>query len=101
MRGNVTRTLAALNALPGAELIWNVVWQFCITGCMAAHDQEKNFRDLAYAAKIDEPYIGASWRAMEVMGTCWLMRRSPKPDSRGSNWFTAMKKLGSHVLLVW
>jgi C6 transcription factor Pro1 len=96
----VARTLNALNALPAAELIRNVVWPFCIAGCMATHDQEQNFRDLAFAAKIDEHVFGTSWKAAEVMETCWIMRRSPETDQNGTDWFTAMKKLGSHVLLV-
>jgi hypothetical protein len=99
MRGNVARTLAALNALPGAKLIRNVVWPFCIAGCMAAHDQEPKFRDLASAVKIDKHTFGTSWRALEVMETCWMMRRSPETEN-GTDWFTAMKKLGVHILLV-
>ena len=100
VRECVARTLTALNALSAAELIRNVAWPFCIAGCMAAHDQEQNFRDLAFAAKIDEHIFGTSWKAMEVMETCWMMRRSLETDPNSTDWLAAMKKLGSHVLLV-
>lgn len=64
---------------------------------MAAHDQEQSFRDLASAAKIDEHIFGTSWKALEVMETCWMMGKSPEKDQNGTDWYTAMKKLGSHI----
>jgi C6 transcription factor Pro1 len=84
MRDNVARAPTALNVLPAAELMRKVVWPFCIAGCMAAYDQEQSFRDLASAAKIGEHIFGTSWKAVEVMETCWIMRRSPRTDQSGT-----------------
>jgi hypothetical protein len=100
MRNSVVKSLAAFSALPDPELIRNVAWPFCIAGCMAAPDQEQNFRNLASMARIDEHTFGTSWRAAEVMETCWMMRKSSEMDKTDCDWFTAMKKLGSQILLV-
>jgi hypothetical protein len=66
---------------------------------MAAHDQEQNFRHLVSAAKIGDHTFRASWKAVEVLEACWMMRRSPQTDQNGCDWLTTKKKLGSHVLL--
>jgi C6 transcription factor Pro1 len=100
MRESVSRTLAGLNALPDPQLIRNVVWSFCIAGCMAARDQEQSFKDLASAARIDQYTFGTAWKALEVMETCWMMRRLPGTEQNDCDWFSAMKTLGSHVILV-
>jgi hypothetical protein len=99
MRDYVARTSAAINALPAAELIRNLVRPSCIAGCMAAHDQEQVFRDLAFAAKLDKHVFCISWRALEVMGTCWMMRRSPEIDQNGTDWFSAIGKPCSPYLV--
>lgn len=100
IHNSVTRALDAFTALPDPQLVRNVAWPFCISGCMAAPDQEQEFRDLAYKAKVDKHVFGTIWKAVDVMETCWLMRRSSKLDDKDCDWSTAMEKLGSHVLLI-
>jgi C6 transcription factor Pro1 len=100
IRDSVARTIDALAALPDPQLVRSVVWPFCIAGCMVGPDQEQSFRDLAFAAEINEKTFGTSWRALEVMETCWLVRQSPDINLNDCDWFGAMKRLGKHVLLV-
>jgi hypothetical protein len=93
---SVSSTLAALAALPDPNRLRNVVWPFCIAGCIAKVGQREVFRDLASAAGVHQGVFGSSWRALEVMEKCWALR----DEGKSCDWFVAMQALGHHVLLV-
>jgi C6 transcription factor Pro1 len=97
---SVSSTAAALRSLPDPQLIRKLAWPFCIAGSMAKGTQRQAFKDLASAAGIQENAFGSSWRAFEVMQTCWNMHDGVGNGQRNCDWLDAMKALGHHVLLV-
>jgi hypothetical protein len=96
----VNATIKALSDFPDPKLLLHVVWPFCITGCMAAPGQRQAFRDLASASGVQKTAFGTSWRALEVMETCWAMRDDGREEWRNCDWLDAMETLGHKVLLI-
>jgi len=97
---SVSETAAVLRSFPDSQFTRKLVWPFCIAGCMAKGYQRQAFRHLASSAGIDETVFGSSWRAFQVMQTCWDMHDGVRGERRDCDWLDAMKALGHHVLLV-
>jgi len=96
---SVEQTLVALRELPEPRFLRHVVWPFCIAGCMATQGKRQSFRDLASLTGIHREIFGTSWRALEVMETCWSMRDEGLCPN-GCNWLDAMTKMGQRILLI-
>ena len=98
---SVSSTLSAMRSLPDPHLIRKLVWPFCIAGSMAKGNQRQAFKDLASNAGIEENAFGNSWRAFEVMQTCWNMHDGSRGNEQcKGDWLDAMKALGHQVLLI-
>jgi Fungal specific transcription factor domain len=53
IRESVLRTIEAFRELSDARKVSNLVWPFCIAGCMALTQNEDDFRDIASSAGSD------------------------------------------------
>jgi hypothetical protein len=94
---SVSNTIAAFRALTDPKLLRNLVWPFCITGCLASEGQQSIFHDLVLAAEVDEQTVGTCLEAMKIVEECWRIR---KTGSRNCDWVFVMNSLGHHVLLA-
>lgn len=97
---SVRDTLGSFTAFPDPKLLQNAVWPFCIAGCMATKEHRQAFTDLAITAGIHRDIFGTSWKAFEVMETCWRMRDESEADGKHCDWLDAMNRLGHQVLLI-
>lgn len=101
IKASVSMTITTLSNLPVPHLLQNLVWPFCVTGCMASRDHEPLLNDLVMAAGEDAKCPGNYWKALEVMRECWRLREESKTDDgRGVDWVSSMESLGFKVLLV-
>ena len=101
IKASASITIAAFSNLPVPKLLQNLVWPFCITGCMASRDQDSFFRNLIVSAGVDEECPGNYWKAFEVIQECWRLRENQdQGSSDGIDWTSAMSSLGFQVLLV-
>ncbi|KAG0648889.1 Pestheic acid cluster transcriptional regulator 3 [Hyphodiscus hymeniophilus] len=101
IKASVSMTLTALSNLPVPSLLQNLVWPFCVTGCMASRDHEPLLNDLVVAASEDAKCPGNYWKALEIIRECWRLREElTTDDGKGVDWVTSMERLGIQVLLV-
>ena len=101
IKASVSITIAAFSNLPVPKLLQNLVWSFCITGCMASRDQDSFFRNLIASAGVDGECPGNYWKAFEVIQECWRLRENQgQGPGDGIDWTRAMSSLGFQVLLV-
>ena len=94
---SVSETIAALRNLKDPRLLRNMVWPFCISGCLALEKEYDFFRDLVSRAEITQWATGSCFEAFQVMEDCWKARIT---TSESCDWATTMKKRGYHVLLA-
>jgi hypothetical protein len=71
------------------NLLRNLVWPFCITGCLASEGKYGFFRGFICAANTKERDIGTCVEAFEIVEECWRLR---KAGSRGCDWAFVMEK---------
>jgi hypothetical protein len=98
IKESVAETLKAFQKLPDARWVRNLVWPFCIAGCMADTEHETDFRAIASEASQDGQVFGKLRKALAIMEECWKGRRMGASSSW--SWTTAMASLGTKVLLV-
>lgn len=92
---SVSQTISVFQSITNRDLLRNLVWPFCISGCLALEVQQGIFRDLFSAVDITHHSIGTFLEAMKIMEECWETRKtSPCVD-----WVSAMNKRGYYVLL--
>ena len=100
IKASVSMTIAAFSNLPDPKLLQNLVWPYCVTGCMASTNQDSFFGDLIVAAGWDGQSPGNQWKAFEVIRECWRLRESRTEETVGVHWTSAMSSFGFQVLLV-
>ena len=94
---SVSKTVAAFQCLTDPKLLRNLVWPFCVSGCLAREGQHGFFRDLISNAKINLTTIGTCLQAFRIMEECWAMG---KTSSYSCDWALIMNKRGCNVLLI-
>lgn len=97
IRESVSRTIATFQTIKKAKLLRNLVWPFCITGCLAVEGQYATFRDLISAAEVTELSVGTCVDALKIMEECWETR---KACSYNCDWASIMNKWGHPILLL-
>lgn len=97
---NVSRAIAAFQALSNPNLVRGLAWPMCIAGCMASREQRNCFRDIASRNNIDRFAFGSSKHAFNIMEECWKMQDSDDQENGATTWKDAMKKLNLTILLV-
>jgi C6 transcription factor Pro1 len=99
IRDSVLRTLEAFQALPTVHWTRTLVLPFFIAGCMTMPQDERKFKEIACTASSQR--LANFAIATKVVQDCWAVRReSEEPCFRGVDWKTAMKRLGTDVLLI-
>ena len=93
---SISKTVAAFQRLTDKKMLRNLVWPFCISGCLAREEQHGIFRDLISAAEITQSTIGTCLEAFKIMEECWEAR---KTCSCNYDWVSVMNKRGQYVLL--
>jgi hypothetical protein len=95
IKRSVSKTIDALRSLPDPKLLRHVVWPYCISGCLAADDeQQKVFRELVSLPRITH---GTCLEALSLMEECW---RSRKTESSSHDWASIMERRGQYILLI-
>ena len=103
IKSSVANTIEAFWMIPSATLLRNLVWPFCITGCMACPEDETWFgRAMKHAEIEGEGCPGGIWKAWEVVQESWRMRQELTTEelAKGVDWIDAMESLGFQILLV-
>jgi hypothetical protein len=73
-----------------------MVWPFCVAGCLAAREQEAQFRDMVQVLQ-PSTVFGTVHKALEIMEYAWMNRLSALTDMDIA---TCFKSQGDLVLLV-
>ena len=95
IKRSVSQTLDALRSLPDPKWLQHVVWPYCISGCLAADEQQQRvFRELVSVPRVTH---GTCLEALSVMEECWLLRRK---EGACHDWASVMKRRGQYVLLL-
>lgn len=101
IRESVQRTIDAFRAVRESYWVRNLVWPFCIAGCMAMPPSEGEFRSIAHGAKLGDRGFKNLETAVAIVEECWAARtESGERVSGPCDWKTAMKRLGISVLLI-
>jgi hypothetical protein len=98
IRYAVAQSMESFKALPDLQLVNNLIWPFCISGCMAVEEDQNFFKELSLFGNPNDGKFGAS-KARAVMEECWRLPKSD-PDSGKADWRAAMDSLGFEILLV-
>lgn len=101
IQDSVAQTFEAFRYLPDPTLLRNLVWPFCVTGCMASkQDEEWFYIVMKVAEREGEGCPGNLWKAWEIVQECWRMRANQGGEGRGIDWVDVMEKLDIQILLV-
>lgn len=93
---SVSDTIITFKSLKDPRLLQNMVWPFCVSGCMARREEQELFRDLASAAQVTQSTLGTCFEALKIMEECWEARAI---NSCSIDWVSVMNKRGNYVLL--
>jgi len=94
----VTQSIEAFKSLPDPEMVNNLIWPFCIAGCMATEGDQDFFREFSRFGNPTDGKFGAS-KARVIMEECWRLRQVDH-SSGEADWKIAMQSLGFQILLV-
>lgn len=94
IKRSVAKTIDALRSLPDPKLPPHVVWPYCISGCLAADEQQKVFRELVSLPRITH---GTYSEALSLMEECWRLR---KMGSSSHDWASTMERRGQYILFI-
>lgn len=94
IKRSVSKMIDALRGLPDPKLLRHVVWPYCISGCLAADEQQKFFRELVSSSRITH---GTCLEALSLMEECWRIR---KTESSSHDWASVMERRGQYILFI-
>ncbi|KAE9379910.1 hypothetical protein N431DRAFT_521727 [Stipitochalara longipes BDJ] len=94
---SVSDTIAAFKAMNDPDMFRNIVWPFCITGCLASEEQQDFFRSLWCTANAKGQDLGTCVKAFEIIKECWRLR---KAGSRLCDWASVIETSGCSILLA-
>lgn len=94
IKKSVSKTIDAFQSLPDPKLLQYVAWPYCISGCLAAGEQQKVFRELVTLPHITH---GTCLEALNIMEECWRLRET---KSSSCDWVHIMEKRGQYILLI-
>ena len=103
IRECISKSIKAFQSLPDPTWVRHLVWAFRIASCMAATDEEDEFRDIASAAFLDGQIFGNFEKALEIMEQCWRSRRSQQQGHNIWDWkkiFISLTIVVLHALLL-
>lgn len=103
IKESVANGIEAFRMLPSPTLLRNLVWPFCVTGCLAGKECQDFFiLEMKIAERGGEWCPGNLWKGWEVVQECWRLREELGDGemAKGVDWADAMKQLGFQILLV-
>ncbi|KAF9701251.1 hypothetical protein EKO04_000953 [Ascochyta lentis] len=97
LRNHVAQALELLGSIDNPSWLRTLAWPLCVTGCLAAKEQESAFRDIANASG-GLAMFGTLRDALNIMEEVWSQRSQHNADT----WDIAscLRILGHSVLLV-
>ncbi|KAL8936304.1 MAG: hypothetical protein Q9216_004998 [Gyalolechia sp. 2 TL-2023] len=93
---SVSETVLAFKCLKDPRQIRNIVWPFCISGCLAPESQYDFFRNLIARAEVTQWGTGTCFEALQIVEECW---RARAVEGGNCDWAAAMRRRGCCVLL--
>jgi hypothetical protein len=100
IRQSVIRTLEAMEAMQDPGHVRYVTWPFGMTGSMASEPEQHRFRALVPKPKVGEhPLVMCMW-TLDILETCWAMRRAQPKGSEAYDILSAMNHMGTRLLLI-
>jgi hypothetical protein len=96
VRASVSNAIAAMQQLKNAKLLRNVVWPFCVAGCLALKTEQRSIRDISFKAEVAHLNHGTFREAFKIIDECWETRRIGLSNC---DWISVMNKSGRFVLL--
>lgn len=99
IRESVAVTTSMLRRLPAPANLRSVVWPFCVTGCLAAPEEEQAFRDMVSALGPLQIF-GTVREALSMMEQVWAHREciGALPDAWDVS--VGLNSLGHPALLI-
>ncbi|KAF3914925.1 hypothetical protein ABW20_dc0108384 [Dactylellina cionopaga] len=98
IRESVKKVLHLLGDVsPSTARLRNLVWPLCVSGCLAAVDQEQEFRDIVRTMGLLSAF-GVVGEALRIMEQVWSMR--DELDREIWDLAQCFRVLGSRVLLI-
>jgi hypothetical protein len=94
---SVSKTITAFQSLTDLRLLRNLIWPFCVSGCLAQEGQRGLFRDLVSNAIINVSTIRTFLQAFKIVEECWQIG---KACSYNCDWASIMNTQGYNVLLI-
>lgn len=97
---SVMRTLEAMEAMQESSHMRYVTWPFGMAASMAIESKQQRFRDLVPKHKHGEhPLVVISW-ALDIVETCWAIRRTQSKGDEACDLVSAMNHMGTRLLLL-
>ena len=97
---SVIRTLEAMETMQDQSHIRYVTWPFGMAGSMAMENEQQRFRSLVPVYKGGEhPLVVCAW-TLEIVETCWSMRRNQPKGEEVCDLVSAMNHMGTRLLLL-
>ena len=97
---SVIRALEAMEAMQDPSHIRYVTWPFGIAGSMAMESEQQRFRSLVPVHKGGEhPLVVCAW-TLEIVETCWAVRRTQPKGEESCDLVSAMNHMGTRLLLL-
>jgi hypothetical protein len=93
----VSEAISVFKNMSDPTLLQNVVWPFCVTGCLALEEQKDYFRELFAAAEVTESSKGTCGEAFKIIEQCWWRR---KTSSYNCDWALIMEQRDQFVMLI-
>jgi C6 transcription factor Pro1 len=94
---SISSTLHAFKSLSDPNLMQNLVWPFCVTGCLVSDAQKSAIYSLVAEEHMHERAFKVSQASLELIEKCW---RERKTTSVNHDWASVMNSMGHHALLV-
>lgn len=94
---SVSSTITAFKDLSDANLMQNLVWPFCVTGCLASKEQESVIYALVTVESMDERTFRVFQTLLKLIEKC---RKERKAGLVNHDWASAINSMEHRVLLV-
>jgi hypothetical protein len=101
IRQSVAKAVAAFKFIPNSVDLQDLMWPYCMTGCMAINEERDMFRNLINSAGPDAQIFGNIAHVKTILEDCWTGGSGDaKVSDYPCDWRACMAKLDPRVLLI-
>jgi hypothetical protein len=101
IRQSVAKAVAAFKFIPNSVDLQDLMWPYCMTGCMAVNEERNMFRNLISSAGPDAHIFGNIAHVKTILEDCWTEGLGDNQVSDyPCDWRACMAKLDPRVLLI-